>query len=274
MNFDLKRDAFARTLITAHRGVWGGNIPCNTLDAFEVALAQGADMIELDVAHSADGELFVFHPGMEKAHLGSERAIADMRAEEVRKLHFHNYDQTLTQARINTFDEALEALKGRCYINVDKFWENIEPVTKAIRRHAMENQILVKTGPKEDVFRRIAEVAPDIAYMLILRDRDEYSERMLSIPLNYVGAEILFTSEDAPIASREYVETMHQKGLIVWANAIVYNYRDVLSAGHNDDISVTGHPEQGWGWLLDQGYNILQTDWPGMLRAYMQTRNA
>ena len=179
-----------------------------------------------------------------------------------------------TQARVNTFDEALEALKGRCYINVDKFWENIEPVTKAIRRHGMENQILVKTGPKEDVFRRIAEVAPDIAYMLILRDRDEYSERMLSMPLNYVGAEILFTSEDAPIASREYVETMHQKGLIVWANAIVYNYRDVLSAGHNDDVSVAGHPEQGWGWLLDQGYNILQTDWPGMLRAYMQTRNA
>ena len=157
---------------------------------------------------------------------------------------------------------------------MDKFWENIEPVTKAIRRHGMEEQVLVKTGPKEDVFRRIAEVAPDIAYMLILRDRDEYSERMLAMPLNYVGAEILFTSEDAPIASREYVETMHQKGLIVWANAIVYNYRDVLSAGHNDDVSVAGHPEQGWGWLLDQGYNILQTDWPGMLRAYMQTRNA
>ena len=38
MNFDLKRDAFARTLITAHRGVWGGNIPCNTLDAFEYTI--------------------------------------------------------------------------------------------------------------------------------------------------------------------------------------------------------------------------------------------
>ena len=42
---------------------------------------------------------------------------------------------------MNTFDEALEALKGRCYINVDKFWENIEPVARAIRRHGMENQI-------------------------------------------------------------------------------------------------------------------------------------
>jgi len=27
---------------------------------------------------------------------------------------------------------------------------------------------------------------------------------------------------------------MHQMGLIVWANAIVYSYRAVLSAGHND----------------------------------------
>ena len=49
-------------LIAAHRGVCGGNIPGNTLEAFEAALAQGAGVIELDVSQSADGELFVFHP--------------------------------------------------------------------------------------------------------------------------------------------------------------------------------------------------------------------
>ena len=43
-------------------GVCGGNIPGNTLEAFEAALAQGAGVIELDVSQSADGELFVFHP--------------------------------------------------------------------------------------------------------------------------------------------------------------------------------------------------------------------
>ena len=54
----------SRTRIAAHRGAAGGNIHCNTWVAFEASLAQGADIIELDVSRSADGELFVFHPGM------------------------------------------------------------------------------------------------------------------------------------------------------------------------------------------------------------------
>ena len=32
-----------------------------------------------------------------------------------------------------------------------------------------------------------------------------------------------------------------------------------LAAGHDDDTSVLGHPEQGWGWLMDRGFDIIQT---------------
>ena len=92
---------------------------------------------------------------------------------------------------------------------------------------------------------------------------------MLRRPLRYAGVEAVFASEQVPIASKAYVESMHEKNLIVWANAIVYNYRDVLAAGHNDDISVSGRPDEGWGWLLVQGYDIIQTDWPLMLSQYM-----
>ena len=49
MNFDLRAAAEKRMLLVAHRGSWGGNIPCNTIPAYETALAQGADMIEIDV---------------------------------------------------------------------------------------------------------------------------------------------------------------------------------------------------------------------------------
>ena len=55
-----------RILVAAHRGVSGANIPCNSLTAFQIALNQGADIVELDVPASADGELFVFHPCTEK----------------------------------------------------------------------------------------------------------------------------------------------------------------------------------------------------------------
>ena len=64
MQFDLRAYAREKRLIVAHRGVSGGNIPCNTLAAYEIALKQGADMIEIDVDMTADGKLFIFHPGI------------------------------------------------------------------------------------------------------------------------------------------------------------------------------------------------------------------
>jgi len=76
------RKALGRPLLTAHRGVCGANVPCNTLAAFKIALDQGADVVEIDVAKTKDGKFYVFHPGMEHVFLRSSRAIADMTAEE------------------------------------------------------------------------------------------------------------------------------------------------------------------------------------------------
>ena len=93
---------------------------------------------------------------------------------------------------LSTFDEALEHLKGRCYINVDKFWENVEEITGTIRRHGMADQILVKTAPDEAITDWLEQNAPEINYMLILSEEDRHSERMLRRHLNYVGVESLF----------------------------------------------------------------------------------
>ena len=54
MTFDLRQAAADHILIVAHRGVSGGNIPCNTRAAYEIALKQGADMIETDVDITAE----------------------------------------------------------------------------------------------------------------------------------------------------------------------------------------------------------------------------
>lgn len=75
MKFDIFETAAERVILCAHRGVWGGNIPCNNTLAFDIALSHGADMIELDVTRSADGELFIFHPGKETRHIGENICI-------------------------------------------------------------------------------------------------------------------------------------------------------------------------------------------------------
>ena len=262
-----------RALIAAHRGASGGNIPCNTLAAYEIALRQGADIVEIDVAISAEGGHYVFHPGMEFPHLRSEKLIRDMTDAEVASQRFVNQDGTPTAHKIATLDEVLDFLKGKCLINVDKFWTDIPGITGIIRAHGMSDQVIVKTNPDRSLFSQIAEHASDLPYMPVIRGEDPWAEELLANPaIRYIGSEILFEHDTEYFASDEYIALAHSRGLKLWVNSILYDYRVELAGGHSDDASLTGDPDTGWGWILDKGFDIIQTDWPLMLRQYMENR--
>ena len=270
MKFDIFETARDHLIVAAHRGVSGGNIPCNTATAYEIALRQGADMIEVDLNMSSDGVLVIFHPGMEKAHLGAAVKLPEMTYEQIKALRYQNYDLTPTQFGIVNFDDLLEQFKGRCYINIDKFWDHPEEIYRAVKRHKMEDQIVVKSAPSEKVLQVLEAVAPDIPFLPIVKNSYPQHEELMRRGINYIGAEFVFTKEDAEVASAEMIDRMHRDGKLVWANAIIYNYKDQLSAGHSDDTSLSQSPDLGWGWLADRGYDIVQTDWPQMMIDYLK----
>ncbi len=256
-------------ILVAHRGVWGGNIPCNTSAAYETALRQGADMIEIDVDKSLDGRLFVFHPGMEPAHLNRRISVREMTGAQIKELRYVNIDNVETQFGIEELSEVLDRFRGRCFINIDKFCDNPEEIAAAVRERGMAGQILVKTAPEEMNLELIERYCPDIPYMAMVKTPEEI-ERVAERRLNYIGNEVLFRTEDHPFASREFIEREHRCGRLVWCNAIVYNYLTVLSAGHNDDRALLEGPEEGWGWIADRGYDFMQTDWVAMARQWLE----
>lgn len=259
--FDFREAAKSSILVAAHRGSVIGNIPANSQQAFEAALLQGADIIELDVSRSAEGGLFVFHPGTEPWCLRSEKPIAQMTDEEVLSHHLVASDGAYTALTVPMLDEILEALKGRCFINIDKFFDEPEAIIQTVRRHHMVDQVLVKTDQDEKYYRLMEELAPDFAYMTFCKEQDKDSEMLCHRKLNYLGTEALFSTEKSEFATTAYHEKMHKLGLLTWANAIVFNYKTVHAAGHNDDISATGRPDDGWGYLANLGYDMIQTDW-------------
>lgn len=273
MKFDIFESAKKNILVVAHRGSAAGNIPCNTIPAYEAALRQGADMIEIDVDMSADGKLYIFHPGMEPHHLSYMERLKRLSSEEISRLRYLNYDRVYTQFPLNTLDEVLETFKGRCYINVDKFWRHPKEIYDAIRRHDMADQIVVKSAPSDEVFRVLGEVAPELPFMPIVGNKHEYHEQLMKSDVNYIGAEVVFSKESAEVASEEFIEMMHKDNKLVWVNSIIYNYREQLSAGHSDDTAICTDPDLGWGWLARRGFDLIQTDWTGMLISYLKENN-
>lgn len=276
INFSLSiaenRRRLGRPFLAAHRGICGANIPCNSLAAYKIALDTGADVVEIDVSKSKDGEYFIFHPGMERKFIGEGISLPDMTAKEIKKLRLLNSDRVPTSYPLPTFAEALELLKDKAYINVDKFWNDVEGISAAIRRAGVEKQVIVKTYTDSESLDRVAKYAPDFMFMPMVNKVDEVTDALLARGVNIIGTEILFDSESDPVISREYIDRMHERGLLIWTNAIVYNEKAVISAYHTDDISLTDSPERGWGWLADRGADFIQTDWLAYAKAYFESR--
>ncbi len=270
MNFDLRQKAKENIIIVAHRGACGGNIPCNTMAAYEIALKQGADMLEIDVDCTKDGELIIFHPGMEEPHLGCNVDLQKLPYDVVKHLRYQNTDNTPTQFGVSKLDDFLETFKDRCYINVDKFWGNPERIYNEIKRHNMVDQMLVKSAMNKRVIKILEQLAPELPFMPIVREKHPAHEMLIKSDVNYVGVEVLFKREDSCLASPEFIERMHNDNTLVWVNSIIYDYQEQLAAGHSDDSALTVSEDYGWGWLADRGFDFMQTDWPMMLIDYLK----
>ena len=266
----LQRAKEKKVLLVAHRGTCGGNIPCNSMAAFKAAVLAGADMVELDVERSADGQLFIQHPAMEPVHLRMQDSIRNYPASVVEQFVLSNWDLCRTQYPIVRLEEALKFLQGKCMINIDKFWVNPEEISNLVRKLGMENQVLIKAEDKPQYLDAVEKYAPDIPFMAVAKGERDIHKEMMKRNIRYVGIESLFASEDSPVATKEFIDKLHDDGKIVWANAIVYDYSKVLTAGHNDDISITENPELGWGWLADRGFDLIQTDFVFQCKYFLE----
>ncbi|WP_237700089.1 glycerophosphodiester phosphodiesterase [Alicyclobacillus acidocaldarius] len=115
-----------RVRIFAHRGA-SREAPENTLLAFQIALRQGADVIETDVHWTKDRELVICHDERIDAISDGAGAIADMTYQELLRYDFgyrftrdggRTYPYRGCGIRIATLREALRAFPG-VHFNVD-----------------------------------------------------------------------------------------------------------------------------------------------------------
>lgn len=266
------RKELNRPFLVAHRGVCGANIPCNSIAAYKIALSQGADVVEIDVSKTKDGKYYVFHPWMEPIFLRSKKYICDMTAAELENERLVNQDGVKTSYKVPTLYEVLTLLKDKVYINVDKFWTDVEGITNEIRRAGVEKQVIVKTYTDEESLQRVEKYAPDLMFVPLVKHKDNITEGLLGRNINLIGVEVLFPKDTDECISDEYIKSMHDKELLIWANSIIYNEDDIVNGYHSDDVSLHTSPDQGWGWLIDKNVDFIQTDWLLMLKQYMENR--
>ena len=108
-----------RPTIFAHRGA-SASAPENTLAAFELALEQNADAIELDVKLSADGQVIVIHDRKVDRTTNSQGRVKDLSLSELQSLDAGSFfSEEYEGEQIPTLEEVFEVLGKRTFINVE-----------------------------------------------------------------------------------------------------------------------------------------------------------
>ena len=106
-------------IIFAHRGA-SAHAPENTLAAFGLALAQGADGIELDVKLSADGQVVVIHDPTVDRTTGAQGRVNDLALADLRALNAGSFfSATFSTEKIPLLEEVFEAFGKKTLINVE-----------------------------------------------------------------------------------------------------------------------------------------------------------
>ncbi len=277
MNFQQTRDEiFHRKeksiiLIAGHQGTCGGYIVPNTIPAFENALKHGCDIIEVDAVMSTDGDFFAFHDGKEKVILGVDQNIRTMSTPEIASLRCYNTSGTQINQKVDRLDDILEQFKGRCLINIDRAWFYWEEIIRCIERHHMPDQIILKSPVEPKLLAALQSHEVEFMYMPIISTPAQI-EAVLKYKLNLIALELIFTTLDSPLIQEACMESYHAKHLLTWVNTITLDDGQVLSAMLDDFRAIMVSEEDTWGRLMDMGFDILQTDWPMLLRKFVAER--
>jgi glycerophosphoryl diester phosphodiesterase len=146
------------TLVIAHRGAWGPAAPGapieNTLEAFEAAIALGADMIELDVRRTRDGHLIVYHDARVKSV-----PTSSMRYEALKVKG--------TGSRPPLLRDVLTLGKDRIALNLEvKEPGYVEETIALLRPFGLDRCVL--TSFIDDVVLEAKELSPDLRTGLLI----------------------------------------------------------------------------------------------------------
>jgi len=139
-----------KMLIVGHRG-GAGMAPENSLQCIEKGIQTGADMIEIDIHLTKDGELVVCHDQtIDRTTTGTGK-IAEMTLSEIRKFHIVDKNGKETDEKIPTLDEVLKLINGRCRLLIEikrtnNLYQGIEQkLLESIKAHHASQWIIAQS---------------------------------------------------------------------------------------------------------------------------------
>ena len=163
-----------RPLILGHRGA-SAYAPENTLTAFQLALAQGADGLELDVTLSADGVPVVIHDDRVDRTTDGRGAVNDLPLSALKRLEAGypaRFGRQFAGERIPTLSEVFAAVAPPAILNVELKHDHspgrrlAERVVALIHAHGMAKRVIISSFQFSGL-RKVKALDPELPVGLL-----------------------------------------------------------------------------------------------------------
>ncbi len=155
-------EAAGKTLISAHRGGPSAGLPENGIETMEAILAGVPAIMEIDVAQSTDGILYLMHDRtIDRTTTGTGKTT-DLAWDQIKDLNLRDTAGWVTPYKVPTFEAALDWAKDKTVLQVDfKRTASFEDVIAMINAKGMaQSVILIAYSQGQAV--KLHELAPDM----------------------------------------------------------------------------------------------------------------
>lgn len=246
----LKLLASKRPLVIGHRG-YCQFAPENTLPSFKLAMAAGADLVELDYYHSKDNQLVVMHdPDLDRTTDATNRwhtnhiKLTSKTVPELKTLDAGAwFDPKYAGTKLPLLTEALDTIQNGNVTLIERKEGPAADCIKLLHDRDLINKVVVQAFDWH-YLREFHEQEPRQILGALGPPKDladgskpagipkELSARWLD-ELQNAGASVAVWSQ---AVTKEAVQLAHQRGLKVW----VYTINDVALANKLLDMGVDG----------------------------------
>ena len=263
-----------KVLVVAHRGDYK-NHPENSISSIVSAANYGADIVEVDVWPTKDGHLVLMHDKTIDRTTDGSGKVSETTLKELKLYRLRDINGKLTDEKIPTLEEAMEALRGKCLINFDKSEHNLEMCIAIAKRLGMENQVIMK-GAKDPVkVKAVLDASGSKAYYgpIVFNKKTSDNERAFAKYKQSIEifkpemVELVFYQEDSSLISPEARKLAEEHDVRAWINSLFEKH----GAGHVDRKALID-PDANWGWLVEHGAGIIQSDESFALLEYLRSR--
>lgn len=254
----------------AHRGLWNP-APENSIPAVQRCIDHKIYLIELDMQLTKDGHIVLMHDSTVDRTTNGSGEVDQLTLREIKQLSLKELNggpnAKSTKEKVPTLLEILPMIKGKAMINADKAWDLRHELYELVERHDLFDDFLLKSDKPIEQLTAFFDSNPrNMAYMHKLSDKNLHQLDLLLETISPIAIELLFYNEDDEVVSDTVISKLRGQTNL-WGNALDF----AENARHSDSLSLLD-PDKGWGWLIDRGISLIQTNYPLQFMAYVERK--